>query len=253
MVDWARLWDTWRDSGPETPDGHVRRTKAIVDSLLLGFRADDAPQPAAPPVVDTLLDTSVDVLDRESIGAQKRDALLGVASRLFNRRGIGTTAIDDIALAARATKGFVYHHFASKGELVDACYDRAFNQYDDFANAAEAAGGIGAIESLTWPMHLNAQVLLTPTPPLVLQSGAATLPARHRARARAIADRFRRDMHCAIDRGIAHPFAMDFIELSAGAFFWIPRWEEAARTIGAYALGSEIVDLLSNGVACERS
>lgn len=252
MVDWARLWDTWRDSSPASPDENARRTKAIVDSLLLGFRGDDAPEPAAPPVVDTLLETVIDVLDRESIGVQKRDALLGVASRLFNRRGIGTTSIDDIALAARATKGFVYHHFASKGELVYACYDRAFDQYDRFANAAEAAGGIGAIESLTWPMHLNAQVLLTPTPPLVLQSGAATLPARHRARARRIAERFRRDMQSAIERGVARPFAMDFIELSAGAFFWIPRWEDSARTIGPYTLGSEIVDLLSKGVACAR-
>lgn len=250
MADWARLWRTWSlppgdeavRAGCAGDDGDV-----ILHCLLYGFSATGAP-PMPPPDVVGLIQASGSVLDRRSLAEQKRLALLGVASQLFNRRGIAATAIDDIAAAADATKGLVYHHFASKAELVDACYDRAFDLYERFAEVAENAAGTGSLESLTWPTHLCAQALRSGMPPLMLQSGVSALPARHRRRAMALAERFNSDMSQAIERGIAHPYVMPLTELSAGAFFWIPRWHAEVEGIGAYALADQIVDLLTNGV-----
>jgi len=41
-----------------------------------------------------------------------------IASRLFDRKGYLATSVDDIAAAARVTKGGVYHYFGSKTEIL---------------------------------------------------------------------------------------------------------------------------------------
>jgi len=250
MADWARLWQTWAttiDDAAARADHQRRCCETILTTLLQGF-SPSTPGPRPPPDVGSLIDETINVLDRRSLAGQKRLAILGVASRLFNRRGIAATSIDDIAEAAEATKGLIYHHFKSKSDLVDACYDRAFDLYECFADTAEAAAGVGAIESLTWPMHLSTQALLSRTPPLMLQAGVSALPERHRKRAIALATRFRADMAVAMETGVADAASMPFTELSAGAFFWIPRWHAEAEAVGAYRLGDQIVDLLTRGV-----
>lgn len=251
ISEWARLWTTWTGvaihSADHGPNAEVSLGDSIAHCLLHGFRRGAQP-PQSPPPVDYLMGNAIDVLDKEAVGTEKRLALLGVASQLFNRRGIGATSIDDIASAAGATKGLIYHHFDNKEALVDACYDRAFDIYERFADEAESSAGIGSMQSLTWPMHLCAQAMLSRSPPLILQAGAAKLPTRHRRRAIALAERFRRDMQRAIEEGLTDQLAMPIVDLSAGAFFWIPRWHREAAKIGPFNLGEQIVDLLCEGM-----
>jgi AcrR family transcriptional regulator len=52
-----------------------------------------------------------------------RRAVLTAARSLFGRRGYAQTSVDEIAAAARVTKGAVYHHFAGKEALFRAVYD----------------------------------------------------------------------------------------------------------------------------------
>ena len=51
-----------------------------------------------------------------------RRAVLAAARALFGRKGYAQTSVDDIAAAARVTKGAVYHHFAGKKALFRAVY-----------------------------------------------------------------------------------------------------------------------------------
>src|SRR5260370_7306391 len=46
-----------------------------------------------------------------------RRAVLAAARSLFGRNGYAQTSVDEIADAARVTKGAVYHHFAGKAAL----------------------------------------------------------------------------------------------------------------------------------------
>ncbi|MDT9692097.1 helix-turn-helix domain-containing protein [Streptomyces sp. P9(2023)] len=48
-----------------------------------------------------------------------RAALLDSASELFTEKGFARTSLDEIAAAARLTKGALYHHFASKQALFE--------------------------------------------------------------------------------------------------------------------------------------
>jgi AcrR family transcriptional regulator len=49
--------------------------------------------------------------------AETRETILRVAGELFAERGYQATSVADIASAAGATKGAVFHHFKSKDEL----------------------------------------------------------------------------------------------------------------------------------------
>ena len=51
-----------------------------------------------------------------------RRAVLDAARTLFGRQGYTQTSVDEIADAARVTKGAVYHHFAGKEALFRAVY-----------------------------------------------------------------------------------------------------------------------------------
>jgi AcrR family transcriptional regulator len=48
--------------------------------------------------------------------------VLAAARSLFGRKGYAQTSVDEIADAARVTKGAVYHHFAGKEDLFRAVY-----------------------------------------------------------------------------------------------------------------------------------
>ena len=52
----------------------------------------------------------------KSAGTRRR--LLDIAARLFIERGYGAVSMRDIASAAKLTKGAVYGHFRSKGQLL---------------------------------------------------------------------------------------------------------------------------------------
>jgi AcrR family transcriptional regulator len=49
----------------------------------------------------------------------RRDELLGLAATMFAQRGLRATTVRDIADAAGILSGSLYHHFASKEEMVD--------------------------------------------------------------------------------------------------------------------------------------
>jgi AcrR family transcriptional regulator len=66
-----------------------------------------------------------------------RAALLSAAGEQFARGGFSATSVDDIAIAARVSKGTVYHHFTDKAELFEAVFrDRQHQLLTDVAQAA---------------------------------------------------------------------------------------------------------------------
>ena len=60
---------------------------------------------------------------RDEHAEATRAAVVAAARTLFGTRGYGDTSIDDVAVAARATKGAVYHHFRDKRAVFRAVYD----------------------------------------------------------------------------------------------------------------------------------
>lgn len=60
--------------------------------------------------------------------AIRQDELLDIAQRLFLQRGYELTSIQEVIDAAGIAKGTFYHHYASKGELLEALVRRTVAQ-----------------------------------------------------------------------------------------------------------------------------
>nr|MBA2542420.1 TetR family transcriptional regulator [Deltaproteobacteria bacterium] len=52
-----------------------------------------------------------------------RAKIVEVARSLFAARGYEAVSLDEIAAAARVTKGAIYHHFANKRDLFRVVYE----------------------------------------------------------------------------------------------------------------------------------
>jgi AcrR family transcriptional regulator len=60
---------------------------------------------------------------REEYAEATRRALLDAATGLFAERGYAATSVEDIARAARVTRGALYHHFAGKRDVFEAVFE----------------------------------------------------------------------------------------------------------------------------------
>ena len=60
---------------------------------------------------------------REQYSEATRAALLAAATRRFAEDGFAGTALEDIAADIQATRGAIYHHFASKKALFEAVFE----------------------------------------------------------------------------------------------------------------------------------
>ena len=78
---------------------------------------------------------------RQEITAYKRERILEEAVKLFYERGFSGTTLDDIAAALGVTKPFIYTHFRSKVELLEAiCRPTIEMSLDAIAGAARQSG-----------------------------------------------------------------------------------------------------------------
>jgi AcrR family transcriptional regulator len=78
---------------------------------------------------------------REEISAYKRERILEEAVKLFYERGFSGTTLDDIAGKLGVTKPFIYTHFRSKVELLEAiCRPTIEMSLEAIAQAAREPG-----------------------------------------------------------------------------------------------------------------
>jgi len=124
LVTWAPLARLWAHAS-----GHVGAESlqaAVTATIFDGL----AREPVAPDIavfdLTSLGMRTGAVFDRDAISEAKRETLVSVASRLFNRKGIDATSLEEIAAQVGATKRTLHRHLGSKQELVGACYERAF-------------------------------------------------------------------------------------------------------------------------------
>jgi AcrR family transcriptional regulator len=74
-----------------------------------------------------------------------RQEILRTAARLFQQQGYDATSMNDVAAALRLSKGGLYHHFASKDEILfdlmdhamDITQERVINPVRDIADPEE--------------------------------------------------------------------------------------------------------------------
>jgi TetR/AcrR family acrAB operon transcriptional repressor len=66
---------------------------------------------------------------------ETRNRILDAAEHVFFEKGVSRTTLADIALEAGVTRGAIYWHFANKGDLFTAMFDRSLLPLDELIEA----------------------------------------------------------------------------------------------------------------------
>jgi AcrR family transcriptional regulator len=89
-------------------------------------------------------------LTRKEKQAETRQRLLDAAERVFLRRGLQGSSVEEVAAEAGFTRGAFYSNFKSKDELfVELLQDRVYRQYAHMAEEAQEQPGTPR-ERLRW-------------------------------------------------------------------------------------------------------
>jgi AcrR family transcriptional regulator len=125
------------------------------DIMANGWGADRTREVNPPPIdLAPLLSQAGGLFDRGAQFDAKREKILAAASQLFNRRGVDTTSLDDIAAAVGATKRTLYHYVGDKQTILSACYARTHRIFSFIREQAAAQGG-PAIDTLIAVLRAN--------------------------------------------------------------------------------------------------
>jgi AcrR family transcriptional regulator len=251
LVTWAPLARTWATaSGLVSTDSLL---PAVTTTIFDGLGRDDAAPQLEVFDLSSLCMRTGAVFDRDAISEAKRETLVSVASRLFNRKGIDATSLEEIAAQVGATKRTLHRHLGSKQELVGACYERAFKIFLHIKEAMLKHEGsrVAAIASAMYALAIAyPREDLSPLSPLV-GFGALSTAAQ---------EKFRRDSgelsdgyHETIRQGIAEGSIADVdVEARAlmlpGLLSWLVKEDVPADEQRRKHIASEIAQLVALGL-----
>jgi AcrR family transcriptional regulator len=140
VTTWGALVHSWANKTQGVTAGSL--SAAVLATLLDGLARDrTAPPEYVEFDLSPLATRGSAVFDRDALSEAKRETLVSVASRLFNRKGIDATSLEEIAGQVGATKRTLHRHLGSKQALVEACYRRAFKIFCHIKNAMVAHSG----------------------------------------------------------------------------------------------------------------
>src|SRR3546814_13667127 len=107
-----------------------------------------------------------------------RERVLEIAVQLFNEQGYDATSVADLAQRLGLTKSALYHHFASKEQLLSVALDQALGSLEAVLDDPQALEG-SALDRLRSVIRGAADVLVAQLPSVpLLPIGSA--PCRER-------------------------------------------------------------------------
>ncbi|GMA23078.1 hypothetical protein GCM10025864_08370 [Luteimicrobium album] len=122
-----------------------------------GFGAATAPRPDAPaPLPAVGLVAEDDVVEGYAKGRERRARIIADATRLFAAVGYGDTSMRDVAERVGVSKSTLFHHFASKEDLLGAVLTARDAQIADSVALASAGSARELLESIADGARSNA-------------------------------------------------------------------------------------------------
>jgi AcrR family transcriptional regulator len=256
LVTWAPLARPWANE--LGPMGHARLLAAVTATVFEGFAREPHLPEFQPMDLSALAPRVVSAFDRGAAGEAKREALLRVASRLFNRKGIDATSLEEIAAQVGTTKRTLHHHIGSKQDLVSACYDRAFRIFFFIKDRMLEHRG-PRLEALSAAMHALAMAYpseeLTPLSPLVghgalSEEGKATFH-RHSGM---LADAYHGLIWQGIREGSIHELDVEARALMLpGLLSWLVKDDVPTDPSQRRQIAREIANLVAVGLQSSRA
>jgi TetR/AcrR family transcriptional regulator, cholesterol catabolism regulator len=190
--------------------------------------------------------------------ASRRDELLELAATMFAERGLRATTVRDIADSAGILSGSLYHHFASKEEMVDEVLrgflDWLFERYEQIVatepNPLERLKGLfmASFEAIE---HRHAQVV-------IYQDEAKRLAGQERFSYVEQRNREQRKMwldllHQGIEDGYFRPdIDVDLVYRFIRDTTWVSvRWYQPGGPLTAEEVGRQYLSIVLGGITKE--
>jgi TetR/AcrR family transcriptional regulator, cholesterol catabolism regulator len=192
--------------------------------------------------------------------ASRRDELLELAATMFAERGLRATTVRDIADSAGILSGSLYHHFASKEEMVDEVLrgflDWLFERYqrivDTQPNPLERFKGL-FMASFDAIEHLHAQVV-------IYQDEAKRLSSQPRfAYVEELNKRQRQIWVDVLQQGIVEGYFREDLDVDLVYRFirdttWVSvRWYQPGGALTAHDVGRQYLSIVLGGITAEQA
>lgn len=251
-LSWARIAADWL-SIENTRASRGRVIAALADLLLVGIAARPDVDYRRSWPLEKLMPADFDPFNSRQASQVKLEKIASTASRLFNRRGIDATSLDNIAEELGTTKGAIYHYFSSKDKLVEFCYARAYRIFETIMAAGEEWQGSG-LGQIATTYHLHAQAQLGPISPLRASRGFFAMQASGRASIAQSSSRIIEISNRLYARGIADGSVRQVDALftgsaTAGAVLWLPAVLRSVDDMRQAAVVADAVtDILLHGI-----
>ena len=251
LVTWAPLARPWANTLESMPAERLRA--AVMTTVFEGLSAHPQLPDYRPLDLSALAPQAVSAFDRDAATAAKREALLRVASRSFNRKGIDATSLDEIAAQLGTTKRTFHHHIGSKQDVVAACYERAFRIFLFIKDRMLEYSGT-RLEALAASMDALARAYpneeFSPLSPLV---GHGALSPEGQAQFMRRADELGEAYHESMRRG-AHEGSVQEVDVLAralmlpGLLSWLVKDDVPTEPLQQQHIAREIANLVAVGL-----
>ncbi|MGE0846057.1 MAG: TetR/AcrR family transcriptional regulator [Flavobacteriaceae bacterium] len=195
------------------------------------------------------------VPDRDEQLEIKRKAIIREAAKVFNRRGMHGTTLDEVAERLGVTKTALYRYVRNKDELLFACHQEAMEIARECVDQGEAAGRTG-LEKIQIGMggYLREMIGAMGVPVLILEENA--LSEERAAEIIAMRDDFEIRMRRLVEEGIRdgsilplNPKLAIFILL--GAVHWVTKWYSPSGPWSADDVAEALIELATRGLAAK--
>ncbi len=226
-VVWARRYD----------DDQLPRVAQRMHEILIGGLA------ASPRSVAG--SGNLPAIETGGPSAHPQEAFLKVATGLINERGYRGASVEKLAAEFKVTKGFFYHHHATKDELIVECFERTFRIMRQAQDSAceRSSSGLGRLWGATTSL---VRFQRSEDAPLLRTSALAAVPAVLRTqmtgRMNNITDRFSEFLSDGMIAGdvrvcdavIAGQMVTGMINAVAELHHWVPG-ADGDTTVDLYA------------------
>lgn len=251
VVFWLPLTSPWSSGLPD--QSREMELAVAKDFLLFGWAARRKPLPAYVEIdLASISVPSVDAFDREALAEAKREKILATASRLFNRKGIDTTTLEEIAGELGATPRAIYHHVGDKQTLVAQCYFRMMKMAQRLQAAAysadESAIAGGAAFHHAWALAQMRDDIAPLTPMTGFSALAPADQAQFRDYARQLTEVAIKHVEDGMAQGDFRDLDLTALRLHAGASGWLAKTSVSDPLQQQHA-ARELAGLITLGLA----
>jgi AcrR family transcriptional regulator len=182
----------------------------------------------------------------------KREALLGMAVRLFNERGYQATSLADIADHLHVTKPALYYYVSSKEEILLECQRRGTVRFGELIDADARHTGSG-LERIRDFIARYVDAVTTDFAACLIRSGPDALGPQGRAEILRGRRKLEQTLEGILRKGIADgSIAPGDTKMSAftifGALHWLCFWYRADGPLTRTEIAQRMVALFTRGL-----